>query len=82
MVYPDQKGNPLESIRLLAMEEAMQDVRAMQLAEKYYSHDEVVSAMEKALGDEITFTRCAHNADEMLRVREAVNELIRRALAK
>lgn len=81
MVYPDQKGNPLESIRLLAMEEAMQDVRAMQLAEKYYSHDEVVAAMEKALGDEITFTRCAHTADEMLKVREAVNELIRKALA-
>ena len=82
IVYPNNDGTPLESIRIMTIEEAMQDVRAMQLAEKYYSHDEIVSAMEKALGDEITFTRCAHNADEMLRVREAVNELIRRALAK
>ena len=62
------------------MEEAMQDVRAMQLAEKYYSHGEVVAAMEAALGDEITFERCARSADEMLRVREAVNDLIRKKL--
>ena len=80
MVYPNNDGTPLESIRLMTMEEAMQDVRAMQLAEKYYSHEEVVAAMEEALGDEITFTRCAHTADEMLRVREAVNELIRRGI--
>ena len=35
--------------------------------------------MEAALGDEITFLRCAHTEREMLAVREAVNELIRRA---
>ena len=82
MVYPNNDGTPLESIRLMTMEEAMQDVRAMQLAEKYYGHEEVVRVMEEALGDEITFTRCAHTADEMLRVREAVNELIRRGIGK
>ncbi len=82
VVYPDQDGTPLESIRLMTFEEAMQDVRAMRLAEKYYSHDKVVAAMETALGDEITFTRCAKSADEMLRVREAVNELVRRAVER
>jgi len=82
IVYPNNDGTPLESIRLLTMEEAMQDVRAMKLAEKYYSHDEVVRVMEEALGDEITFERCARSADEMLRVREAVNGLIRAALEK
>ena len=82
IVYPNNDGTPLESIRLLTMEEAMQDVRAMKLAEKYYSHDEVVRVMEEALGDEITFERCARSADEMLRVREAVNGLIRATLEK
>lgn len=82
IVYPENDGTPLESIRLMTMEEAMQDIRAMELAEQYYSHSEVVSAMEKALGDEITFERCAHSAEEMLRVREAVNELIRKAVQK
>lgn len=82
IVYPDNDGKPLESIRLMTMEEAMQDVRAMQLAEKYYSHEQVVAAMEKALGGEITFERCAHSADEMLRVRDAVNKLIEKAIGK
>ena len=45
-------------------------------AEALTSHEKVVEVMEKALGDTITFERCAHSADEMLRVREAVNTLI------
>lgn len=80
MVYPDCDGTPLESLRIITMEEAMQDVRAMRLAEQYYSHEEIVAAMEEALGDEITFERCALSEDEMLRVRTAVNELIRKKL--
>lgn len=82
VVYPDQDGTPLESIRMLTLEEAVQDVRAMCLAEKYYSKAQVVAAMESALGDEITFERCARSADEMLRVRNAVNDMIRRAVEK
>lgn len=80
MVYPDADGTPLESIRMLVMEEALQDIRAMKLAEKYYSYEKVVEVMEEALGDEITFTRCTYSAEEMLRVRAAVNELIRQAV--
>lgn len=76
IVYPDQDGTPLESIRGITMDEAMQDVRAMRAAEALTSHDEVVRVMEEALGGEITFERCAHSADEMLRVRKAVNDLI------
>jgi len=78
MVYPDSDGTPLESLRMITMEEALQDIRAMRLAERYYSHKEVVAAMEEALGDEITFERCAVSEDEMLKVRAAVNELIRK----
>ena len=37
---------------------------------------ELVKAMEEALGRDITFDRCAENADEMLRVRKAVNNII------
>ncbi len=80
MVYPDCDGMPLESLRIITMEEAMQDIRAMRLAEQYYSHEQVVAAMEEALGDEITFERCALSEDEMLRVRAAVNELIRKKI--
>ena len=76
IVYPGFDGEPLESIRAITLDEAIQDVRAMLSAEKLTSHEEVVRVMEEALGDEITFTRCAHSADEMLRVRKAVNDLI------
>ena len=76
IVYPGDTGEPLESIRAITMDEVMQDIRAMRLAESYTSHGEVVAAMESALGREITFDRCAENADEMLRVRQAVNEII------
>ena len=76
IVYPDQDGSALESIRTITMDEAMQDIRAMRTAEKLTSHNEVVRVMEEALGDVITFERCAHTGEEMLRVREAVNNLI------
>jgi hypothetical protein len=77
IVYPAQDGTPLESIRAITMDEVMQDIRAMRLAEQYTSHGVVVKAMEDALGREITFDRCAENADEILRVRGAVNEIIK-----
>lgn len=63
------------------MEEAFQDVRAMELCEKYYSHEEVVSAIEEELGEPITFERCAHSEDEMLRVRGKINRMIAQKLA-
>jgi oligopeptide transport system ATP-binding protein len=79
-VYPGQDGAPLESVRMLTLVEALQDYRAMKLAEKYYSHQEVVAAIEAVLGEPITFKRCAHTEEEMLKIREAVNEMIKKAL--
>lgn len=77
IVYPSQDGQPLESIRSITMDEVFLDIRAMRLAESLTSHGEVVMAMEEALGREITFDRCAESAQEMLRVRTAVNEIIK-----
>lgn len=76
MVYPNGDGTPLESVRSMTMDEVFLDIRAMYIAEKYTSHGAVVKAMEDALGREITFDRCAESADEMIRVREAVNDII------
>ena len=75
-VYPGQGGEPLESLRMSALEEAMQDLRAMQLCESLYSHEEVVAAMEQTLGDEINFERCTHTPREMLELRECINRMI------
>jgi hypothetical protein len=77
LVYPAQDGTAFESIRILTFNEGLQDMRAMQLCESLYSHDEVVGAIEEVLGDELTFTRCAHSSAEMHAVREKINEMIK-----
>ena len=81
-VYPAPDGTPYESIRIMVFTEALTDIRAMQLAERYYSHGEVVAAIEEELGDTLTFERCAYTEDEMLRVRERINSMIKAAICK
>ena len=76
-VYPASNGEALESIRIIAHHQALNDIKAMKLCESLYSHDEVVASMEDAFGKEIRFDVCAKSADEMLAVREKVNEMIK-----
>ena len=77
-VYPEIDGTALESPRLVVFYEALQDIKAMKLAEKYTSHEEVVKVIEDVFGGEITFDKCAMSADVMLAVREAVNAIIKK----
>ena len=76
-VYPAPNGEALESIRIIAHHQALTDIKAMKLCENLYSHDEVVKAIEEAFGKEIRFDVCAKSADEMLAVREKINEMIK-----
>ena len=82
IVYPDKNGEAIESLRAVVTYHAFEDIRAMKLCEKYYSHAEVVEAMENALGDKIAFDRSAFSADEMLKVREVVNAMIKAKASK
>ena len=77
-VYPAKDGTALESLRLLVFAEGLSDMRAMALCEKLCGKDETVRACEKAYGKPITFDDCPKSADEVLRIRKAVNELIRK----
>ena len=54
----------------------------MKLCESYYGHDAVVAALEEAFGKEITFATCAKSGEMMLRIRETVNSMIKKAIAK
>ncbi len=76
-VYPAMDGTALESPRLAVFYEALQDIKAMKLAESLTSHDTVVAAIENALGKEITFDTCAKSSESMHRIREAVNTIIK-----
>ncbi|MEG1886529.1 MAG: DUF4091 domain-containing protein, partial [Oscillospiraceae bacterium] len=53
-VYPEDDG-PCPSLRLLVFNEALQDLRAMQLLEKYAGHEAVVEMLTKEFGGEIVF---------------------------
>ena len=73
-------GSAYESLRAVIMQSVLQDVRAMQLCETLYSHDEVVSAMEEIFGAEIHFNACVHEVSMMEAIREKINEMIRAKL--
>ncbi len=79
-VYPAQDGTAYESTRIIVFHEALEDVRAMKLAESYYGKEAVVAEMEKIFG-EIRFDRCAKSADEVLAVRAKIDDMIARAIA-
>ena len=81
-VYPAQDGTAYESTRIIVFHEALQDVRAMKLAESFYGKERVVAEMEAVFGREIKFSRCAKSSDMMLAIRAKVDELIAQALAE
>lgn len=82
LVYPTNHGEVLESLRLLVFHDALQDMRAMQLCESLYSHETVVSAIEEEFGGEVRFDTCAYDGRVILRIRERINEMIKKAIAK
>ena len=75
IVYPGFNGKPLESIRIVSFNEGLQDLRAMKLCESFYGHDAVVEAIEKVCG-EVRFDRCLSASQDMLAVRERINDMI------
>ena len=79
-VYPAMDGTALESIRFVVFYEALQDIKAMKLCEKYYGHDKVVAEIEQVFGKEITFDTCTKSSEMMLRIRQKVNDMIKDAL--
>ncbi len=79
IVYPAPDGTPYASIRLKTFYEAICDMRAMKLCEKYYTHDQIVEEMEKVCG-EIRFDKCPHTSEEMLAIRNKINEMIENKL--
>ena len=79
-VYPADDGTALESLRIVVFHDAIQDVSAMKLCASLYSKDEVVEAIERIIGDTVTFDRCAYSAADMLAVREKINAMIKAKL--
>lgn len=75
-VYPgDDKA--IESIRLKVFKEALQDISAMKLLEKYMSKKEIVEMIEKEAGMEIGFKKYPRGDDFIINMREKINMIIK-----
>ncbi len=79
-VYPDQNGDALESIRIVVFNEALQDIKAMKLCEKYYGKETIIKLIDETFGTDVTFTTCAKSAKPILLFREKINEMIKAKL--
>ena len=76
-VYPAQDGSAIESIRILSFYEALQDVRALELAETLVGRERVIQEIEALFGEEIRFDKCAKSAEPLLKIREKINQIIK-----
>ncbi len=83
-VYPAQDGTALDSMRILHFREGLDDMRALYLAETLVGREKVLQTIEpivkESTGREIVFARCIDRTSDMLRLREAIDELIIGAL--
>ena len=77
-IYPRANGEFYESIRGIYLRDAFQDIRAMQLLEKYTSHEAVVALIEGELGCELKFNTCAKSVKTMNNIRNRINEELRK----
>ncbi|MDP4132696.1 MAG: DUF4091 domain-containing protein [Bacillota bacterium] len=80
IVYPAQDGTALESIRILVLKQAYDDVRAMKLCESFYGKEKVVEEIEKICGMNITFAKCVTNNETMLKIRSRIDDMVLEAL--
>lgn len=79
-VYPGAGGEPLESMRLVTFKQGLDDLAAFRLCESLYSREEVISALESFLGEEIKTTTYINDSERMTALRNMINEMIKAKL--
>ncbi len=78
VVYPGPCGEPWETLHLKAFTMALQDRRAMDLAEKLAGRDAVLAVLERE--GEVTFSKYPHSMEWMEETRAEINALIEKNL--
>ena len=76
-VYPGPNGECYESIRIVSFQEALQDIRALELLSDLIGKDEVKKLVTDFAGMEIKFDRYPSGAFFIQGLRHKVNELIK-----
>ena len=79
LVYPGRAGEPVESIRLMLVEEAMQDLRAMQLLESLAGREAVLRLIDEGLNTPLRFGQYPREEGYILALREKIDrEIVKR----
>lgn len=79
LVYPDNDGTAIQSVRQKVFYEGINDMRALELLEKLCGKDAVNSIISKHFGN-LTFSTLPENPEQVLCFRKEVNELIANAI--
>ena len=82
MVYPGEGGIPEESIRLMVLDEALDDYRVLYLLEKYLGREKVLEIIRKEAGMELSFRQYPGNAEFILRLRDMADKMLAAELEK
>jgi len=72
LVYPGQDGEAWESLRLNALREAMEDIRALELYESLFGRDATEELLRQVAGMEITVWKYPRSADFLLTLRNRI----------
>ncbi len=72
LVYPGQDETAWESLRLNAMREAMDDIRALRLYEEKFGREAAVALLMEGTNGKMTFTEYPSDADYLLNLREKI----------
>ncbi len=73
LVYPGEGGEPENSMRMMLLREAMQDLRALRLLEERWGRERVLEFLTREAGGPLTATRWPRDPDFLRRVREKGN---------
>ena len=80
IVYPGANGEPEESLRMLILHSAMQDLRALQWLESLTNREHVLALITQVAGMAISNTEYPHDPDFFLRLRDRVDSEIEKQL--
>ncbi len=79
-VYPASDGTAYESLRLCVFYDALQDIRALELAEEYIGREAVLSIIDSMADTPITFKEYPLSQDYIITLREKINNAVKEKL--
>ena len=77
IVYPAEKGEVYESLRLKVFYDGFEDLNALRLLESKIGREKVLEIIDKDLFKPLTFMEYPHENEWILEFREKINQLIK-----